>query len=404
MQIVAYRNAGDIDVMFTMDKSIAYKKNYANFISGKIAHPTITKSNDFHGDRVGEISINRQGLEMQIIAYRGADDIDVQFKIDGYISKHKTYCSWKEGKIGHPNYYKLTHEGEISIASNGQTMKIIEWFSFDNVTVQFEDGTIVYNKSYKEFKHGHIKNPNCKVVRQDAKNAKALRIGETVIAKNGLKFTIIDYRNNDDLDVQAEDGYIKYNITYRNFKIGNLSHPQYKINGGKIASEKALKERQSQMIGTKYKLADGEIIEITNYINSDKVYVKCEDGIIRKTRMHDIKNLKKIAKPDLGNLKLLKKKQELIGTKYRLKNSKEEFEIIDYNNARDVLIKYSNGIKRHTTMYEIQHGICWKLPNNLEGSSKSIKINNVLYFRCSCHKCNIDMMMSVEEINTHKCV
>ena len=40
------------------------------------------------------------------------------------------------------------------------------------------------------------------------------RIGETVIANNGLKATLIDYRRSDDIDVRFEDGTIVTGIRY----------------------------------------------------------------------------------------------------------------------------------------------------------------------------------------------
>lgn len=50
--------------------------------------------------------------------------------------------------------------GEISISTVGQKMKIIEYYNSSNITVEFEDGTIIKNKQYSNFKSGNIKNPN----------------------------------------------------------------------------------------------------------------------------------------------------------------------------------------------------------------------------------------------------
>ena len=41
-------------------------------------------------DRVGESTINNQGLKMTIIKYNKSNDIDVEFE-DGYISRNKKY-------------------------------------------------------------------------------------------------------------------------------------------------------------------------------------------------------------------------------------------------------------------------------------------------------------------------
>ena len=50
-------------------------------------------------------------------------------------------------------------------------------------------------------------------------------IGETVIATNGQKLTLLAWRNKYDIDAQFEDGYIKYKVAYGNFKKGNVKNP-----------------------------------------------------------------------------------------------------------------------------------------------------------------------------------
>lgn len=68
-------------------------------------------------------------------------------------------------------------------------------------------------------------------------------IGETNVAKNGLKMTIIAYRKYNDIDIQFEDGTNVYNKTYINFKKGEIRMPNiinnirlkefaYKLNDG----------------------------------------------------------------------------------------------------------------------------------------------------------------------------
>lgn len=49
---------------------------------------------------------------------------------------------------------------ETNIANNGQVMTIIEYRRNDDIDIQFEDVTIVKNRTYRRFKEGKIKNPN----------------------------------------------------------------------------------------------------------------------------------------------------------------------------------------------------------------------------------------------------
>lgn len=65
--------------------------------------------------------------------------------------------------------------GEKNINSQGCIMTIIDYRKYEDIDVQFDDGTISRNKSYGSFKKGEIKNHNVKSV---TKPAKTNRIGE----------------------------------------------------------------------------------------------------------------------------------------------------------------------------------------------------------------------------------
>ena len=41
--------------------------------------------------------------------------------------------------------------------TSGEIAKIVKYLNNGNIDVQFEDGTIVQNKTYQAFKTGHIK-------------------------------------------------------------------------------------------------------------------------------------------------------------------------------------------------------------------------------------------------------
>ena len=48
-------------------------------------------------ERLGEIRENSQGELMEIIAYRSATDIDILFRDTGNILEHQTYNNFKRG-------------------------------------------------------------------------------------------------------------------------------------------------------------------------------------------------------------------------------------------------------------------------------------------------------------------
>lgn len=52
---------------------------------------------------MGEIRKNTFGTDMQIVAYRTSDDMDIKFlDKDGYIFQHTTYSNFKTGQIKNP--------------------------------------------------------------------------------------------------------------------------------------------------------------------------------------------------------------------------------------------------------------------------------------------------------------
>ena len=48
------------------------------------------------------------------------------------------------------------------------------------------------------------------------------RIGERNINNQNIEMTIIKYNSTNDIDVKFEDGYVIKNVSYSNFKKGNL--------------------------------------------------------------------------------------------------------------------------------------------------------------------------------------
>lgn len=88
------------------------------------------------------------------------------------------------------------------------------------------------------------------------------RTGETRVMNNGLKATIVAYRNKNDIDVQFEDGVIAKNKAYRNFLNGHISH--------------SLKDRTGE---TKV-MHNGLKATIVACRNANDIDVRFEDGIV----------------------------------------------------------------------------------------------------------------------------
>ena len=116
--------------------------------------------------------------------------------------------------------------GETTIANNGMKMTIIAYRNSYDIDVQFEDGAIKKGVRYSCFKRGIIRHPEAW-----EKLFLNKRIGETSVANNGMKMTIIAYRSATDIDVQFEDGFIKEGLDYAAFTTGAVQNPHFPMHG-----------------------------------------------------------------------------------------------------------------------------------------------------------------------------
>lgn len=212
MFIIAYRGTDDIDVVF-QDGTIVTNKRYKNFTKCKIANPNIGLGLNIC-DRIGEVKASSRGGKMILIKYLNANKITVQFE-SGEVIANRTYQNFCQGYITRPT----NKVGEESTASNGQVMTIIKYRKSNDIDVQFEDGTIITGIKYDLFLKGLVKNPNNPFQRTISK------VGEVCLANCGQKMTIITYRNYSDIDVQFEDGIIIEHKHYDCFQRGYIAHP-----------------------------------------------------------------------------------------------------------------------------------------------------------------------------------
>ncbi|MEE0930558.1 MAG: hypothetical protein UIM53_06115 [Acutalibacteraceae bacterium] len=140
--------------------------------------------------------------------------------------------------------------GQEQMQECGQKCKVIEAVSGADITVQFEDGTVVRHKKSVEFTHGKIRNPNIKIPRI------ADPIGLKVKQNCGLMAEIIECKTRNDLTVKFEDGAIREHIQLSSFRMGQVAHPS-KLNT----------YDKNARLGERTITRDGFEIEITAYRN-----------------------------------------------------------------------------------------------------------------------------------------
>lgn len=247
MKIIVYRNYKDIDIQFD-DGTVVEHKTYSSFSKGSIGYPI--------SNRVGQKKISNSGMLMTIIAYRNSNDIDIQFE-DGTIVQHRDYRSFSEGCIYNPNFYK-SKIGEEIFAPNGHTLKIIDYRNSKDIDVQFEDGTIVQHRDYYSFLTGNIAMPILN------------RVGQTNIAKNGMGIKIIAYRNSHDIDIQFEDGTIVTHKNYNHFLDGYIAYPRPDHVGEEVYAKNGMRMTliaYRNVSDVDIKFEDGTIVEHKYYQN-----------------------------------------------------------------------------------------------------------------------------------------
>ena len=280
---------------------------------------------------IGLIALSTKGEKMEIIDYNGAKDITVKFE-DGTIVYHKPVSDFKRGKIENPNFFKSKYIGMTNTSSQGQKMKIIEYFDYNNATVEFEEGTIVKNINISNFLKGTVENPNH--VRKSKRNWQNHYIGMTVVSKFGLKMTIIEYFSSRNMTVQFEDGYIVKNAKLTDFKKQkSLGHP--KADKSKMAIEKA----KAKYIGLKSLSSDGFLAEIVEYFSYNNITIQFKDGTFKRS-------LKVNA---FENHKFAKYKNFAMSFKYKdyLHPCGLKYKLIDYipdvNNQGGAIIEFEDG-------------------------------------------------------------
>lgn len=291
MTIIRYTSYRDIDIQFD-DGTIVKHKDYGIFLRGEIAYP--------QSKRLGERKISKNGREMKIIVYRNYKDIDIQFE-DGTIVQHRDYRSFSEGCIYNPNFYK-SKIGEEIFAPNGHTLKIIDYRNSKDVDVQFEDGTIVQHRDYYSFLTGNIAMPILN------------RVGQTNIAKNGMGIKIIAYRNSHDIDIQFEDGTIVTHKNYNHFLDGYIAYPR------------------PDHVGEEVYAKNGMRMTLIAYRNVSDVDIKFEDGTIVEHKYYQ--NFKE------GTI--LYPIENRIGYE-RIANNGLKMKIIAYRNSTDLDVEFEDG-------------------------------------------------------------
>ena len=184
-------------------------------------------------ERLNMIVFTNKGYKTQIKEWRSSKDIDVIFE-DGSIAHNRNFYDFKNGSILHPSLSegKIVRLNKDEMESrfkqkikhkNGQYMRILNYRKADDIDIIFDDGTVIYNKRYENFKVGKIPYRQSHTIQGDELDK---RMSKKIKNKKGYVASILNWRNANDIDIIFEDGTILKNVRYRAFIVGNFKYPE----------------------------------------------------------------------------------------------------------------------------------------------------------------------------------
>lgn len=442
MKIIAYHGSGNIDVQFE-DNTIVKHKSYYCFSRGEIRNPNVNYA-DYSkpsikpmNKRNGEKGYsNASKIGMRIIEYRNANSIDIVFD-DGLVYLNKYYGQFAAGQIKHPTdfengihieklayiksgiyYYICTHPdwteskilpmseiwdkpfgakidkalepidakdyhvGMTVKAKNGHMMTVIADNGAKDITVQFDDGTIVYHQRRKSFCDHFIRYPDKTSNPESNKTRKDRHIDEIWFDKDGNKMRIIEFNSNSNVTIQYDDGLILKDKEYRVIKRGARLRPK-SMRGKVVTSRSGIKMTC---------IADR---------NWDDIDVRFDDGTIVQHVSRSQFLERAVAHPKY-NARTTALKSKRIGETYIMDNG-HTGKLVEYINAKDITIEYEYGLLyRHMTYQAFKTGRVGFLRNitdTLKLDKLAYVVDNKAYYYVNDTSGNKIIILSVDEIN-----
>lgn len=385
MTIIAYRSGTDIDIRFE-DGVIVEHKNYRAFKNGEIKHPTLLRN-----QRVGEVHMATNGQQMIIIEYNNSTDVTVRFD-DDTIVRHLQYDNIVRGNVNNPNFVKNARIGTTIKANNGMMMTVTDYRNTQDLDVMFEDGTLVCHVHWSAFVKGQIANPTISASRTKQDH----RVGKTNIHQNGLRMTVIVYRNANDIDVQFEDGYIAEHVRYSNFLKGIIKYPGFSL--------KSLNAGKSHL-GEKRIAKNGMEMVLIAYRNSGDVDVRFEDGTVVTTAYSEFDD-GNVRNPNTHKTKAMYKAERT--GEVVINNQGISMELAEYETAKHLKILFETGCEIKSRSYEhfhngeLKHPVPYTL-GNIIMEKFAYTYGTIGNFYCKCTKCGCMDILSVSEMRLHIC-
>ena len=220
-------------------------------------------------------------------------------------------------------------------------------------------------------------------------SARKDRTGETSVANNGMKMSIIAYQNSHDMNVQFGDGAIRKHIYYTAFKAGSIKHP----NGINRTEETAL-------------ASNGQVMTIITYRGAADIDVQFEDGYVACHKTYDSFKKGQIRNPNKPCTQSMTDSR--IGETSTSTNG-QEMTIIAYRKKNDIDVRFEDGYIAYNKAYHesFKKGKIGNphFPMRDKGTYKTFQTqyaytapDGSVYFYCECQKCGLKKNLTAREL------
>lgn len=219
-------------------------------------------------DYKGTVKVMNNGQKAEVIEYINSNNMTIRFE-DETVVRNVKKAHFDNGKVSNPkfNSHADTKIGEVRLMRNGMIAEIIDYIDYNNITVKFEDNSIVYNRRYAHFLAGRISNRS-----KDYSGHKVSCKDETRVMNCGLKAKCIEYKDANHITLQFEDGEVVTNKTKSAFYSGAILHP--KINKSYYCN------KATEYMDMRKQMNCGEFCTIVDYKSVDNITVKFDSGEI----------------------------------------------------------------------------------------------------------------------------
>ena len=239
--VTEYFGCRNCTVTFS-DGTIVKNVNHANFRKGQVGHPNINPGSHTLKKQKGTSSqeeiyigmerIMSNGQKAKLTKYKNDTHVSVEFE-DGTVVEDTRLRNFLRGYVQNPNYDQYAcRYNETKIMNCGMSATITDYINANDITVRFDDGTILEHQRYQNFEAGTVSHPILGSNIHTAQKSEEMqnRVGETRMMKCGMNATITSHPTSKNLTIQFEDGTIVEGKSYYNFQTGSIGHPNIQKN------------------------------------------------------------------------------------------------------------------------------------------------------------------------------